>query len=218
MKKMEFVKNYFLTMLAIIAITGLTLGLAGCSDNSKKSTPFQIVFSAAYVNESAVTAYGSALQGRMPELVVDGKNPLFTSMMMGETNANAGSGAMVDPMMGMAGMMRMAAVVSTGEMDVFIADMENAGRNARSDMFMPLDKVFPGEDLSAYGERLLSFDILSNDSYDPQPTGEKTPVCGFSITGNPQIRRIFGDQEIGVFIISNTKNLELAKKVMRSLL
>jgi len=195
----------------------LVLCLFGCS-GGKKTTPFQIVFSAALLSESAVTEYGNSLKSSMPELTIDGTAPVFSSMMMGETRNDAASGVPADPMMGMAGMMRMAAVVSTGEMDVFIADMENAGRNARSDMFMPLDKVFPGEDLSAYGERLLSFDILSNDSYDPQPTGEKTPVCGFSITGNPQIRRIFGDQEIGVFIISNTKNLELAKKVMRSLL
>ena len=194
------------------------LFVSGCSGN-KKASPFQVIFSAAYVNENAVAEYKTSLLGSIPELTVDGTAPLFTSMVVGESRNDPESGVIGgDPMMNMAGMMRMAAVVSTGEMDVFISDMDNAARNARGEMFMSLDRVFPGENLSAYDDRLLSFDIMTTDGNEPRPTGEKTPVCGISITGNAQMRRIFGDQEIGVFIVANTKNLETAKKIMRSLM
>jgi len=216
MKNKTSNKNRILTALGIFAVLGLVFCFSGCSENKGKTTPFQVTFSSMTINESAITEFGNSLLRQIPELAIEGTAPLFTSIIMGEARNNPEAGIMSDPMMGMAGMMRMAATVSTGEIDVFIADMDNGARNARSDMFLSIDKIFPGEDLSALEDRLLSFDIMTTDAYEPKPTGEKTPVCGIKIIDNDQIRRIFGNQEVGVFIISNTKNLELAKKVMRS--
>jgi hypothetical protein len=201
----------------ILVACGLLVCLFGCSSKEKGPLPFQIVFSSLYINESAVTEYGAALLNEIPELSIDGKAPLFTSMIMGEAKNDTESGNFIDPMMAMGSIMRVATTVSNGEIDVFISDFDNAARNARGGLFLPLSDVYTVDDLAALGDRLLSFDILNTDSYEPTPTGEKTPICGINITGNEKIRRIFGDQEIGVFIVANTKNLELAKRVMASL-
>ncbi|MCL2832130.1 MAG: hypothetical protein FWD78_03075 [Treponema sp.] len=210
--KSALIKNGFALLIAGV----LVFTFLGCSSGGNKTSPFQIAFCSLYVNESAVSDYGAALLNSIPDLSIDGKAPLFTPMIMGESqNDNQLSN---DPMANMASIMKAAAVVSTGDLDVMIADMDNGARNARSGMFMNVSDLFPGEDLSALGTRLLSFDILNTDSYQPVPTGEKTPVCGISITGNDQMKKIFGDQEIGVFVVANTKNLELAQKVVRSLL
>ena len=200
--------------LAII----LVLCISGCSSGNKKTAAFQITFSSLSINESAVTEYGAYLVKNIPELVIDGKAPVLSSILMGEVKNDPEAGVFSDPMLGMAGIMRMAAVVSTGEMDVFIADMDNAARNARGGMFLSLEEIYTSDELKNLESRLLSFDILKTDTAEPEPTGEKTPLCGINITGNEQMRKIFGNQEIGVFIVANTKNLELAKKVMNSLI
>ena len=192
------------------------LCLFGCSSNNRASA-FQIVFAAASLNENAVAEFGTSITGGIPELTIEGRAPVFSSMMIGDTRNEMGM-MTSDPMMAMGGIMRQAAMATTGELDVMIADMENGARNARSGMFMPLNEIFTAAELAALSERLLSFDILSTGGIEPAPTGERTADYGISITGNESMRRIFGNQEIGVFIIGNTKHPELAKKVVNSLL
>jgi hypothetical protein len=210
-------KKRILGTRTILIACGLLVCLSGCSSKEKEPPPFQIVFTSFYINESAVSEYGASLVNDIPELSIDGKAPLFTPMIMGEARNNLESGTVGDPMMAMAGIMRLTTLVASGEIDIIISDLDNAARNARGGLFLPLSDVCTADDLAALNDRLLSFDLLSNDGYEPTPTGEKTPICGINITGNERIRRIFGDQEIGVFIVANTKNLELAKRVIVSL-
>ncbi|MDR0312694.1 MAG: hypothetical protein LBI14_03780 [Treponema sp.] len=202
----------------MLVACGLLICLFGCSSKEKGPLPFQIVFTSLYINESAVSEYGAILLNDIPELSIDGKAPLFTSMIMGETSNNPESGNFADPMMAMGSIMRLTTLIANGDIDIIISDLDNAARNARGGLFLSLSDVCTDDDLAALGDRLLSFDILRNDGYEPTPTGEKTPICGINITGNERIRRIFGNQEIGVFIVANTKNLELARRVMVSLL
>ena len=196
----------------------LALSLFGCSSGERKAAPFQVVFTAARVNESAVSEFAASMLNEIPELTIDGNAPLFTPMVVAETQNNTEGAITADPMMAMAGIMRQAAMVSTNDIDVFISDMNNAARNARGDMFLPLGEIFTDAELAAMSGRLLSFDLVSADGYEATPTGAKTPICGIDITDNETMRRIFGGQEVGVFIVANTKNYELAKKVMTSLI
>jgi len=215
MKKLT--KKQTIIPAAIILIIGFAALFFGCSSNNK-TTAFQIAFCSLNINERAVTEYSALLQNEIPELTIDGTAPVFTSIIMGEVVNDFESGVFNDPMMGIAGMMRMAAIASTSDIDVMIADMDNAARYARDGMYLPLSSVFTSNELSGLESRLLSFDIMNADGIAAIPTGEKTPVCGINITGNERMRSIFGNQEIGVFIISNTKRPELAKKVVMSLL
>ena len=218
MKKKIGTKNWTLLMGILLITGGLSVFPFGCSSKSSKATPFQIVFCSLYVNENAVSEYGAFLQNKMPELIIEGKAPVFTPMIMGEVKNDIEAGIINDPMMGMGGIIKMTTMVSTNEIDLMISDMENAARQARGDMFKPLEEVFTDDEISALKDRLLSFEILNVEGYEPTPTGEKTPVCGINITGNENMKKIFGDQEVGIFILANAKNLELAKDVIRSLL
>ena len=201
----------------IAACCFITVCLTGCSSPSSKAAPFQIAFCSLYINDNAVSEYAASLQNSMPELRIDGNAPLCTPMIMGEVQNDIEAGVINDPMMAMGGMIKLAALVATGEIDVVIADLDNAARDARGDMYLPLVEVFTEQELSALSDRLLSFDLVETDGYETIPTGERTPICGINITGNEAMTPIFGNQEIGVFIVANTKNLGLAKSVMLSL-
>jgi len=215
-------KNKLAPVLAVI-VTGFFLTVilfSGCSSGTKKGPTFQVAFCAQYVNEKAVSEYGSSLTAKMPELTIEGRAPQFMAMQIstGQTRNEAiPGGSFADPMMVMGGIVRISSMVAAGELDVVIADMENAARDARGSMYLPLKDAFSEAELAATGRDLLSFDIVDTASETLAPTGEKTPVYGIDITDNEQLKAIFGNREIGVFIIANTKNLELAKKLVLSL-
>ena len=179
---------------------------------------FKLFFSSLTINENAISIYANSLLNEMPELIIEGNNPLFTSMIMGDVQNDMESGILNDPMLAIGGMMKLPALIAAGEIDVMICDMENAARNARGDMFLPLGEIFTDDELAAISGRLLSFDLVETDGYETVATGEKTPVCGIDISDNDAMKSIFGNREIGVFIISNTKNIDLARAVMLSLI
>ena len=208
--------NTLIVTTALVSCLFLTV-LSGCASAPAKETPFHIAFTSMYMNDAAITEYTQTLTGNFPELIIDGNAPLLTPIISGEVKNDLEAGVINDPMVGIAGMMKMPMLVAAGELDVVISNMENAARDARGEMYMPLEDVFTPDEKAILGTRLLSFDLLEADGYDFKPTGEKTPVCGIEITGNDEMRKIFGDQEIGVFIVANTKNLELAKKFILSL-
>ena len=206
-------KKSFLKTRAAIAI-GLILIVmisGACSrDTGRGNRPFQIVFSASQINQNAVTNFGASLLNSMPELTVEGRAPLFTPMAMGTASPGA------DPMMAMGMTMRLTAQISGGEIDIIISSLENAASMAQGGSFMPLAEVLTEQEISSLGDRLISFDIIQVEGMDAVPTGERTPEVGVNITGKEEIRSIFGSQEIAVFIIANTGNIELSKAVLRS--
>jgi len=202
----------------LLSVCFLVTLLAGCAPNNNEDTPFQMVFTSLYINNAAVSDYTDSLIIALPELSVDGKAPLFTSMIMGEVENDIESGIINDPIMAMAGMMKMTALISSGEIDIIVSDIDNAARNARGGMFMPLDEIFTVDELNAMNGRLLYFDLIDYDGDEATPTGEITPICGIDISENEMMKQIFGAQEIGVFIVVNANNLDLAKEVMLTLI
>lgn len=205
-----------ITLLVLTLCIGIII-FTGCSSASARGSSFQMAFSALYMNSTAIGEYGTALTNKMPELTIDGNAPHFIPVFAGVVENNFETGVLHDPMMGLAGMMQMSMLVMSGDLDLVVATLDNAARDARNDMFIPLDEIFTAEEMAAFGDRLLSFEHVDTDGFDTWPTGEMTPICGINITGNEDMRKIFGNQEIGVFIVANTGNLDLAKGVMLSL-
>ena len=202
-------KNKYFVIKGIL-ILSLVFCFFACSSN-KRSNQFQIVFTASQMSDNAISAYGNFLLEQIPELEINGSAPLFTPIAMGEAMQN------IDPMMAMGSTMRLSALMAAGELDMVIGTLENVSAMAQGGSFLPLTDIFSDAELQALGDRLISFDVVNvNENNVRVPTGERTPALGFSITGNDQIRAIFGNQEIGVYIIANTKNPELAKTVMRT--
>ena len=207
-------KNIIIALVVCL----FTMSLAGCSPSTARDAPFQIVFASLYMNETAISDYAVTLSNDLPDLTINGNAPMLTPVIAGEIKNDPEAGIIRDPMMGIAGMMKTSMLVAAGELDVVVASLDNAARDARGEMFLPLDEVFTADELASLGDRLLSFDHIDTDGYETWLTGAKTPVCGIDITGNEEMRAIFGNQKIGVFIVANTRNLELAKEVMLSLM
>lgn len=209
--------------LPALLMTAVLLGtLVGCSASTDTASgdaagAFQMALCGLYLDQDAVGDYGEALKVEMPSLTVDGQEPQFTALIMGETENDPESGVINDPMLGATGMMKFSAMIAAGELDVVVSDLDNAARSARSDSFIPLDEILSAEEITALEGKLLSFEHMETDGYTTTPTGEYTPICGIDITGNEALKAIYGDQQIGVFIVANTDNPELAKEVMLAL-
>ena len=176
--------------------------MTGCGSESVEG--FQTVFCATYVDEDSVASYGETVSAALPELTVDGEEPLFTAMSMGDSDE--------DPMGTMAGMTRFTAMLSNGELDVVVSDLENAARNARGEVFLDVSSYLTEEEQEEYADRLLSFDMLDDSG---NPTGEKTAVCGIDVSDNETLSALAGGGECGVFIVANTDHLEQATALVR---
>lgn len=178
-------------LLAVLLLPAFLL--AGCG---KREDPFQVIFAGPFVNEKLAASYGEGL-------AVEG--PIqYSGFSFGSEE--------VDAMVYGAGAMMMNAMVAAGEVDVMVCDLENATRLARGGTFLDLTTAFTEEELA--GRPLLSFDLV--DEYG-NLTGEKTPPCGLDLTGHGEIDYILGGGGYGLFIVSNTGDLERSKEVFRAI-
>ena len=119
-----------------------------------------------------------------------------------------------DPSVQMAGMMKLTAAIAAKEVDLIIADDTNAARNARSEAFYELSDILTADEISALGDKALSYDMLDDEG---NASGEKTPVCGVDITGDEVITPAMGSSSAGAFVAGNAANLENAKTVLKAL-
>ena len=207
MKKNKIHKITFLVLIIIL--------FAFYSCSSERPNQFQILFVALPLNTSAISEYGSSLISQMPELTIEEREPLFTAMMMGTTAQNA------DPSMAMGLIVRLSGMITSREVDIIISNMDNAVNLVQGSTFMPLSEILDSREIQMLEaeNRLISFEILStNDQNIQEITGERTPALGIDISANEQMRAIFGSQQVGIFIVANTTNLELAALLVRRFL
>lgn len=177
--------------------------LTGCGGGG--SSALQVAAANPYVSEEALAAYSGELLAAHPEWP-EGEVE-FTALSLGSEESDAAAYA--------ASVMKVSAMVASGEIDVMICDLEDAARNARSGIYLPLEDFLSEEELAAYSDLALSFDMLDDGG---SPTGEQTEACGLSLTGSGVLSDIYGESEYGVFIVSNTENVELAKEVALAIL
>jgi|GEM_PF-1522647 len=203
----------FKKVILLFLIFLVFMGFSTCS--SERPNQFQILFVALPLNIPAISEYGTSLITQMPELTIEEREPLFTAMLMGTTAQNA------DPSMAMGLIMRLSGMITAREVDIIIANMDNALNMAQGSTFMPLSEILTAQEIQMLEAEnmLLDFDILgTNDQNVQVTTGERTPPLGIDISANEQMRSIFGSQQVGIFIVANTTNLELAALVIRSFL
>lgn len=193
---MRIRKCFALFLAGVVCAASLT------SCGSDETTALQVVVGISYVDSTALDTAEQSFLSAHPEWAEGEKAVDFTDMSFG-TEAT-------DPAAYGAGIMKISAMVAANEIDVMICNLEDAARNARSEMFSTLDEVFTEEELEPFADRLLTFDQVDDDG---NPTGEQTPVCGISLTGTELFSDVYGDTEYGIFIVANTQNLDLAKDV-----
>lgn len=199
-------KISFMLILALV-----TLLLSGCS-NTNKDEPdanaaqntLNLVFCASYVDQALAEAYLNTLK-QENDILNSGEMDVSLTVI-------TTSGA--DPMMQMGGMMKLTAVIASNEVDLILCDEENAARNARSGSFYALNELLCEDEISALGDRALQYALIDDEG---KPTDEFTAVCGMDVSADEQLKAVFNQADIGVFVAGNAPHLEAAKAVMKAI-
>lgn len=187
-------KNLWLKAVTLL-LPAVLLTACGSGTETSDDT-FQVMFSAPYVDEEQVAAYGEKLSAEKEKTIEYQAYPIGTEE--------------IDPMAYGASVMKISAMVAAGELDVMVCDLDNAARNARGEMYYDLTSIFTEDELAEYSDRLVSFDMVDEEG---NPTGEKTPICGIDVSNNENLKNMMGENSYGVFIVGNTGDLELSKEI-----
>ena len=200
--KIKTLRKYVFSFFLLVTST---IFLTSCSSDDSPS--IQVMVANSYVNEEALTTCSDNLLAEHPSWQQEDLPVQFSSLSFGSPDT--------DPAMYGASTMKISAIVASGEMDILICDIENAARYARGDMFISINEIISEEKLSSYQERLLTFELMDDEG---NPTGEYTEPCGISLNGNTQFDTIYGEQEYGIFLVTNADPIENAEQVFMDMI
>ena len=111
--------------------------LIGCSSKKAASgaVSLNVTLAAAYVSEQKVEGLAAELKKGLPEYNDASKSMRVTGVSTGDPKT--------DPMAVMAGTTRIATMLSSGEIELFITDPENARRyGEKGKSYVPLRTLF----------------------------------------------------------------------------
>lgn len=206
-------KTFMKRMGVALAMLAMIGALAACSNN-QTNTPaaptnapeaakqLHVTALARYVDESKVEALGKLLSEKVEGDLV------FQSVSSGDPDS--------DPMGTMAGMAKVGGMFASGEIEVLICDKENAQRYGAGDpeLFAALDTLFTQDEINALKGEAVSIERTDDEG---NPTGETSAPCGVNLSGNEALVNALGLQDVNIFIVSNAKNMDLAKQVFLAL-
>lgn len=199
-------KRHISTSLALVLLLLLCpLLLTGCG--SEEASAIQVVVGNTYVDEDHLATVFQQILAEDPSWQREDLPVELSAFSFGAQEIDAG-------MFG-ANVMKVSAMIASGEMDILICDAENAARYARSETFVPVDQIIPEDELDGYQERLLSFELLDEDG---TPTGSYTPACGISLNGDPRLDAFYPEQEYGIFLVGNAEPMETAEQLFMDIL
>lgn len=196
-------------IICVALVMALLLTACSGSENSASSSG-STTTSAKTLNAAVCAGYASeagstAVAERIKEMLGDDLNVSVTCV----------STTSEDPTMQMASIMKVTMGIAAGEIDIVIADEENAARNARSEAFCPLSDLLSEEQIAALGDKALSYDMVDEEG---KPTGERTAVCGIDITGSGITDGVIaGGTNVGLFVVGNAPGMEHCKTLMNKL-
>jgi ABC-type glycerol-3-phosphate transport system substrate-binding protein len=183
------------------AILSLT-SLSGCSEESSKQNNPNIVVSASYVNDAEADNLKQQINEVLPDMGIE-----VTAISVGDPNK--------DPASAMAGIMKLTTMFAGKEADILIADHDTAQRNAGNEIFYSLTDLFTEEELEPFQDKLISFETTDDEG---KPTGEKFENCGIDISDRAELAGMcVGADSVGIYVISNSTNLDTAKEIFRQL-
>ena len=122
----------------------------------------------------------------------------FSSIIMGSGNTQ--DAKLQDAI----GQSQFAAMIAAREIDIILCTLDKDDILAKSDSFMPLEKIFSTEELTELVDLLIAHET------------DATPY-GVILTDTETLTPVFGDVPIGIFLADNCPNPSLAKEFMRNL-
>lgn len=216
-KDLQKTKTHNKLLLATLILSA-AISFTGCSQKNS-NTGLNIVAVSPTVQQQKADEYISGVSVKE-----EGKTSAISviSMIPPKSDAQENTSTEADPdaaaadMMGTASMLKVTAMISAQEIDVLLCDSENAARFAKDGTFMPLDQLLSADELAALDDnRKISFPVTDDDGKE---TGEQQAACGIDVSGNTEIKEFLSGEVIGVYVLSNAKNMEAAKEYAKSLI
>ncbi|MCL2222892.1 MAG: hypothetical protein FWC20_11110 [Oscillospiraceae bacterium] len=206
-EKMEYIWEYYKPLLIGIVVFLLISGslINTWFINPPPQTALLIEWSADFVlNEQLVTLAETLTK----QLVDETENEIVSASLFFETPD--------DPQMMMAMVSRRMALLSAGELDVFIQNFEQLRGTALNGTVMPLDAVLA----EVQSISPLIFNIaeerLIYALYDPFEDGGQEQIMGVDISGSPLLQELgFHERELIFSVAISSNRLD---NVVRSLI
>ena len=128
-----------------VFVLGVVAGLVGCSPGRQDSQPasLHVALVATFVSDGSVEGVATRLKSGVPDYNDDEKSFRVIGISAGDSAA--------DPMSVMAGSARIAGMLASGEIELWISDAENAKRYADNGAnFIALDELFAAEEIASF--------------------------------------------------------------------
>lgn len=203
-------RNRMLTIAAVLVLC--VLMLTGCSssgdEKTSASSSLYVTMINTYVPLEATQTLQNELNAALPQLFEGENGVVVNSVSSGDTEK--------DPMGVMAGMTQIAAMMSSGEMELVLMDSENARRHGdNGSLYIPLNELFTAEEQTQLGIVPVTVPLLNDAG---ELTGENSAPCGVDLSGCTKITQLMYTEDVAAYILIDSPHTEQAKEVLRWLL
>ena len=202
-------RNRIVPIAAVLVLC--VLMLTGCSSSGEKeeaSSSLYVTMINTHVPMEAAETLQATLEQELPELISAGNGLIVNSVSSGDTEK--------DPMGAMAGMTQIAAMMSSGEMELVLMDSTNARRHGdNGSIYVPLDELFTAEEQAALNMVPVTLPMMDDEG---SLTGETTAPCGVDLSGCSKITQLMYTNDVAAYVLIDSPHMEQAKDVIRWLL
>ena len=187
----------------------IVAGLVGCSPGRQDSqaASLHVALVATFVSDESVEGVATHLRSGVPEYNDEEKSFRVIGISAGDSAA--------DPMSVMAGSTRIAGLLASGEIELWISDAENAKRYADNGAnYIALDELFTAEEIASFTGTPIAIPLTDREG---NPTGESSDIVGIDLSENADVIEMTGIADPQMFVLVGTTNLEAAKAAFRFL-
>lgn len=197
------------TLSYFAVMTALLLACAGCG--AQETFDLRLAAAGPYVDGAKAQTYAEQLKlsGENRKASMYAASIPAPAESSGEASAEPNPDAAAAELAGSTNAMKISTMIAAKELDVILCDVQTAARFARSESFYALEELFTEEELGAIpAERRLAYTKLDGEG---NPTEELLPACGIDVSGNESLREFIASDQIGVFVVANAADPDLAK-------
>ena len=181
--------------------------LTGCSSGKEEAAAnaLHVTMINTHVPMEAAQQLDAELKAALPELFADETGLVVNSISSGDAEK--------DPMGAMAGMTQIAAMMSSGEMELWLCDSTNARRHGdNASVFIPLDELFTADEQAELGIVPVTLPLMDDDGIE---TGEQSAPCGVDLSGCTRLTQLMYTEDVAAYVLIDSPHIEEAKAVIR---
>ncbi len=184
-------------------------GLAGCSPGKQngQEASLRVALVATYVSDEAVEDFATYLRAGLPEYNDDSGTIEVIGISAGDSESDA---------MGfMAGSTRIATMLASKDIELWICDPETAARYADNGAnYVALEELFSADELSSFSGMPVAV-ALTNDA--GVTTGDFSESVGLDLSTKAAVTEATGIRDAQVFVLAGSTNRDAAKAAFRYL-